>query len=125
MRRAQAILVVVMLAALPFVMLAQASQAPACDGMCCVRHTAHSPDSASSSQAEGMSCHHGAVGHMFQCGMNSKHPAAVALLAPLPPTMLSAFAALPLPAQTRQPSIQNAQEAFSGFLSAPFQPPRS
>ena|SRR5271155_4071616 len=125
MRRAQAIFVVLMLAALPLVLLAQTGEAPACDRMCCVRHTAHAPGPHGTSQPEGMSCHHGVADHLFQCGMNSKRPPAVALLAPLPPTMMSAIAALPLPTQSRHSLVQNTQPAFSGFLSAPFQPPRS
>jgi hypothetical protein len=125
MRRAQAIFVVVMLAALPLAMLAQTGQAPACDGMCCVRHTAHAPGSHGTSLPEGMSCHHGAAIHIFECGMHSKQHSQVALLAPLPSTMLSSFVALPLPTQSRHSLVQNTQPAFSGFLSAPFQPPRS
>lgn len=126
MRRAQAILVAVVLAALPLVLLAKPSDPPACDGMCCVRHATHSPRSGSSSQTEGMSCHHGAAGHMFQCGMSSKrHAPAVALLAPLPPTMLSSSVALPIPTLNRQSLAQSTQGIFPGFLSVPFEPPRT
>ncbi len=126
MRRAQAIFVVLMLAALPLVMLAQTGQAPACDGMCCVRHPAHAPGSHSTPQPEGMSCHHGVAGHMFECGMHSKqqHPQ-VALMAPLPATMLSDLAALPLPALNRESLVQTTQIIFPGFLSIPFEPPRA
>jgi hypothetical protein len=126
MRRAQAIFVVFMFAALPLVMLAQTGQAPACDGMCCVRHAAHAPGPHGTSQPEGMSCHHGTAIHIFECGMHSKqqHPQ-VALIAPLPPTMLSGLAALPLPAPNRQSLVQTTQIIFPGFLSIPFEPPRA
>jgi hypothetical protein len=126
MRRAQAIFVVLMLAALPLVMLAQTGETPACDGMCCMRHTAHAPGSSGASQPEGMSCHHGVAIHILECGMHSKqqHPQA-ALLAPLPPTMLCGSAALPMPKLNQRLFAQSTQSIFPGFLSIPFEPPRT
>jgi hypothetical protein len=125
MRRAQSVFVILTLLALPLILLAQTNHAPACDGLCCVRHPTHS-GSATKTNSEMMSCHHGVAGHLFQCGMHSNpHRTNNALLAPLPPTMLSAAAFLPAPVLTRDARPQSAQSAEPGFLSLPFEPPRS
>jgi hypothetical protein len=125
MRRAQAILVILTLASLPLILLGQTSDAPACNGMCCIRHSMHSGSSARTS-SEGMFCHHGAAAHIFQCGMHSsQHGDDRALLAPLPPTILSAATALPRPLPTRDSRAGSSQAPTSGFLPLPFEPPRS
>ena len=120
MRRAQAILVILTLASLPLILLAQNGSGPACDGMCCVRH----PMRASSSHADGMSCHHDAAGHLFECGMSSQRTQN-ATLAPLPPTMLPAAMILPEPLAIRDTRASNVEQTFPGFLAQPFEPPRS
>jgi hypothetical protein len=125
MRRAQAILVLLALASLPLILLAQSNAAPACDGICCIRHPMRAAGSGHA-DSDVMSCHHGAAAHLFQCGMHStQHRTDNALLAPLPPTMLSAAAAVPTPALARYPRTQSVQEVASVFVSVPFEPPRS
>ena len=123
MRRAQAILVLVALASLPLVLLGQPSAPSACDGKCCIRQGA--AHSGAGSSHDGMSCHHGLAGHIFQCGMNSKSQSQPAFLAPLPSTMLSGSLAVPIPVLTRRAVVRDSQAALSGLLPAPFKPPRA
>jgi len=123
MRRIQSIFVIILLASLPVVLLAQVKDPTGCDGMCCVRHTMHARSSTKS--AAEMSCHHGAAGHMFECGMHSKQHQQNAMLAPLPPTMLSALISIPAPAWMRDSVAPETQNVFPGFLSTPFEPPRT
>jgi hypothetical protein len=125
MRRAEAILVILTLASLPLILLAQSNTAPACDGMCCIRHPMHAAGSGHAG-SEAMSCHRGAAAHLFQCGMHSKQPRSDnAMLAPLPPTMLSAITVVPAPMPARNSRAQGIEQVPPGFLSVPFEPPRS
>lgn len=121
MQRANSIFVIVLLVTLPLVLLVQANARPACDGICCVRHSMHGPLKAA---AEGMSCHRGAAGHMFECGMHSNQRTQNATLAPLPPTMLSSSATLPEPVTARDTRTSKTEQVLSGFQSLPFEPPR-
>jgi hypothetical protein len=126
MRRSQAILVVLMLAALPLVMLAQTSEEPACGGMCCVRHAQHSSGLASSAQSEVMSCQRGAAQHLLNCCVKSKHRnPEIGLLAPIPPTLLSPLAQLLPPPVSRPTLARLAQYPISRSLPDVFEPPRS
>jgi len=72
-----------------------------------------------------MSCHHGALGHLFQCGVHSTQHQSTAALAPLPPTMLSAAVRVPAPSLTRAPHARSAEQIFAGFIPIPFEPPRA
>jgi len=122
MRRAQAILVLVALVSLPLVLLGHPEAPSACDCKYCIRHSAaHS----GGSSHEGMSCHRGPTAHSCQCEMKSKPGAQPALFAPLPPTLLSGSLAVPVPLLTWRAAVQKSQAAFSGFLPAPFEPPRA
>jgi hypothetical protein len=125
MRRAQAILLVLTLAALPVIMLAQAGEAPGCDGMCCARHATRPASSGQRGGSEGMSCHHGAI-HMFECGMKSqRHALDFGLLAPITPTMTSAATKLVVPPVSRPATAQSEVTSLPGFLPEPFEPPRA
>lgn len=121
MRRVQALIVILALASLPAIVLAQNGGGPACNGMCCLRHAMHM----GGAHADGMSCHHGAAGHVFECGMHSNQRAQNATLAPLPPTMLSASATLPEPVIIRGARASDTKQTLPGFLAVPFEPPRS
>jgi uncharacterized protein involved in copper resistance len=124
MRRAQAILVVLTLAALPVVMLAHTTQHAGCDGMCCVRHRAHS--TASSGESQEMSCHHGAMGHMFECGMKSnQHSLDFGAIAPIGPTRFSSMINLWPPAIYRSLIERATRNSSAGFLPDFFEPPRA
>lgn len=126
MRRAQAILVVLSLAAMPLVMLAHTSQPSGCDMMCCVRHRAHSPGSATGVESQEMSCHRGALGHMFGCGMKSNpHGLDFGALAPIGPTRLSSLMNLRPPSIFRSAVARAQQNAPLGFLPKFFEPPRA
>jgi hypothetical protein len=133
MRRAQAILVIVALLATPLALLARANDSGMadCNGMCCLPHGGHhhSPALTPSQQPQkhDMDCHHGALGHMMECSMRSGQPRMdYGLLAPLPPAQASGVASV-IPPEVS--SIGNPQfpavNLSAGFLSGPFQPPRS
>ena len=133
MRRVQAILVIVALLATPLALLARADEPSMadCNGMCCLPHGGHyhlpARDTAPASHEEEMSCRHGALGHMMECSMRSGQPhMAYGLIAPFPPARTS------VPAFIDQPRVSRlARSHFpafnlsAGFLTGPFQPPRS
>ncbi len=122
MRRAHAILVILALLATPMALLARSDcDSSACDCMCdlvnrtLLAHAHHGP--ALCGQA---------AGSLHQCAMHTKHhPPDYGLNTLMAPTA-------PLPVASLMASITTAQ-AFatqmlstpSGFLAAPFEPPRS
>jgi len=122
MRRAHAILVILALLATPMALLARSDcNSSACDCMCdLVNRTllAHA--------------HHGPIlcgqagSSMHQCAMNTKHHppdyGLNTLMAPTAPLPVATLASLPA---TAQPAALSALAAPSGFLSAPFEPPRA
>jgi hypothetical protein len=132
MRRAQAILVIVVLLATPLALLARASDSGMadCNGMCCLPHGGHhhSPAQAPSQQPpkDDMDCHHGAAGHMMECSMSSGQHMDYGLVAPFPPAQTSALASLDQPKMSRFTNSQfRGGHLAAGFLAGPFQPPRS
>jgi hypothetical protein len=113
MRRAQAILVVVALLAAPLALLARgmACESSSCTMMCCLPQGSHSH------QGQPMACN---------CPMKSgKRLPDFGLLAPIAPTAPAAHVTLAAPEITRGFFSVFAQSASSGFLSAPFEPPRT
>src|SRR5579863_2276673 len=126
MRRVKAILVLLTLATLPLVPLAQAAQMSACtcSCACCMRHAMHSEASARGMRHAGMFCHRDAAGHLYQCGMQSRHRNIV-MLAPIPPTMLPSVAGVVPPSLVPSDVACVAQHPASGFLPDLFQPPRA
>ena len=125
MRRAQAILVLVALLSLPLVLVGQSAAPQCCDHMCCVRHM-HSSNPADSVQPEEMSCHHGATGHVVECGLRCSHSNLdFGLLAPIPPAMISSLAALTPPAISRVTIPSAGYNSAAGFLPSTFEPPRA
>jgi len=122
MRRAHAILVILALLATPMALLARSDCNPsACDCMCALvnktllAHGHHAP----------LLCGQGA-GSMHQCAMNTKHHppdyGLNALMAPTAPLPVASFAASVATAQVFAPQTPSMP---SGFLAAPFEPPRS
>jgi hypothetical protein len=134
MRRAEAIFLIAVLLALPLTLLVGGSSASGmCDGYCCLPHGHHmaqmqmaNHSMGEGKSSEGMSCHRGAAVHLMDCTMKSNSRGMdYTILAPVPPTNMSASAAPVLPVVSRQVSIAISQESNSGFLSAPFEPPRA
>jgi hypothetical protein len=119
MRRIKAAIVVLALLATPLALLARAVACEncACAMMCCAPHTQH---------GKGMLCGGTTRGHATQCGMkHGKQLPDFGLLAPMAPTVPLTPARLTSPDVTRHASVPFVQLAQSGFLAAPFQPPRS
>jgi hypothetical protein len=128
MRRAQAIIALLTLAALPLIPLAQATQMSGCTckGMpaCCMRHSMHSGASRGEADHKVMYCQRHAGQNACCCGMMSPQNELRVALAPIPPTRLSASKLLSPPSIFRSAIMRSAQHASSGFLSDFFQPPR-
>ena len=131
MRRAQAILLVFALFAAPLALLARASSGMGseCGNLCCLPHgsqTAHLHHDQAQSKAVGMACHHKDSSKATFCAMKAgHHPLDYGFLAPLVPTMPSAFASLVLPLPARATIGQSVDSLRVGFMLVPFEPPRS
>jgi hypothetical protein len=131
MRRAQSILVIIAMLAMPLALLARSGDPGMadCNGMCCLPHGLHHSQTAIPSQQsreEGMDCHHGASQHAIECTMKSSHQGMeYGLLAPFPPTRASALKSIEALNLSRTGSFRiPAENLSSGFLTDPFQPPR-
>jgi hypothetical protein len=123
MRRAQAILLITVLLATPLALLARAipGDQTACNRTCCLSRGPHSTE-----QAERMSCHHGAAGHALDCTVRSdRHQPDYGPIAPIAPTFLASRVELVAPDLTGPLSRPQAASPASGFLAAPFEPPRA
>src|ERR1700739_2950914 len=125
MQRAQAILLVIVLFATPLALLARASSGlgSACTSLCCLRH---GPHAGHGPRADRMDCRHGEAGHAMLCSMKAGHQLMdLGFLAPLAPTTPSSSINLVLPIPNRAKTSHLDAIAYSGFPSAPFEPPRS
>lgn len=124
MRRLRAISIIVALLAAPLALLARADCGEtACDCTCSlVQKSLSSKDQHAHAK---MLCGQ-AAGQKPVCTMNAKHhPPDYGLNTLMAPTAPLSFAVLPPPDRARQIFVQQTQAASAGFLSAPFQPPRS
>jgi hypothetical protein len=113
MRRTKSILVIVALLAIPLAPIAwgMACEASSAPMMCCLPHATHSQ------QGKPMMCH---------CPMKSgKHLPDVGLIAPIPPATPAAFTRINAPEDARRTFVAFSQSTASGFLPAPFEPPRA
>jgi hypothetical protein len=122
MRRAHAILVILVLLATPMALLARSDCEPsACDCMCSLVNRSL----AAQAHRGSTLCGH-AAGSPHQCAMNAKHHppdfGLNTLMAPTAPLAVAAFAA---PVATAQMFAPSALFAPSGFPAAPFEPPRA
>jgi hypothetical protein len=131
MRRAQALVLVLALLSAPSSLLARASggMGSDCNNMCCLihgRHAAHLPAHAADSAEKDMACHHGEAGHAIKCFMNAgQHRMDYGFLAPIAPTAPSTIVRVALPTPSRATLVQSIEFLSSGFIQAPFEPPRS
>lgn len=133
MRRAEAILLITVLLALPLALLGNGSYNGMCNNYCCLPHGHHMaqmqmPNHSMGEEkpSEGMACHRGDLGTFSNCSMKSNsREMDYTILAPLPPTNMSASAVLVLPVISRQALVAITQTANSGFLLIPFEPPRA
>jgi hypothetical protein len=113
MHRANAILAIVALLTVPLAPIAwgMACEASSAPMMCCLPHGSQSE------QGKPMMCH---------CPMKSgKHLPDVGLIAPIPAATLAALARINAPENARRIFVAFSQSTVSGFLPAPFQPPRA
>jgi hypothetical protein len=134
MRRAQAILVIVMLLTAPVALLAGSTGAdmPDCGEMCCLPHhglhgaASHHLAAQDHAHQDG-SCEHGAAEQPVNCSMKCGQAAADdGFLSPLAPTKPSNFASI---SRFNSPKfsglLATTQNIMAGFLKTPFQPPRA
>lgn len=130
-QRAHAILVIVALLAAPLALLARGmgDDSDECNRMCCLRHGSHSgtiPHATGSSSSEGMVCHRNAAGHDCGCAMRSgQNSTDYGFLAPIVPTAPSAIVNILSPNVSGKHFARLMEVTPSGYLSAPFEPPRS
>src|ERR1700722_673031 len=123
MRRAQTILVIIALLATPLALLARsvAGGMSGCAGMCCPAHGSH----AARVLHKKMLCHHGELGHVFECAMTSGHHGLdYGLIVPVAPPAPSAIASVGIPEVRRAVTARLHEVASSGYLSTLLQPPR-
>jgi len=122
MRRMKAMLVIVALLATPLALLARAiaCESCACVTMCCASHSAHRQ------RGKGALCSSSSNEQGAQCGMKSgKQLPDFGLLAPIAPTAPLPLARLAAPKVSRNAVSPLVEFARSGFLAAPFEPPRA
>jgi hypothetical protein len=130
-KRIQAILVIVALLASPLALLARGMSGDSgdCTRMCCLRHGAHSgamEHATDSSSSDGMMCHRHAAAHNCECAMSPRQNSMdYGFLAPIAPTSPSAIVGILNPEVSREYFGRQMKMTLSGFLSAPFEPPRS
>jgi hypothetical protein len=119
--RCQSVLLIVALLAVPLALLVRGI---ACDttGMTCCASNGPS----SQSQRQGMLCGLHQSWHAPTCNTKSGHqPLDYGFIAPMAPTTPEARVKLAAPSATRQSVAFDGLSTFSGFRSAPFEPPRS
>jgi hypothetical protein len=128
--RIQTVLLLVALLATPpeLVTGVSAKAKDLCHRVCCsargVRSAAEHRQ-ARASQERGTSCPRGAAGHFAICVGKSKQKVVYEIVAPLRPAMLSEHPGLPGPQFSSQTSPLRKRFLPTGFLPAPFEPPRS
>jgi len=134
MRRAQAILVILVLWSAPLSLLAGSndSDLAACDGMCCMpHHGAHHSGTPhplpQQHNHDGEACEHGPSRDLPKCTMGCEHaPDDYSFVSPINPTKPSSLASI---SQFDAPQFAKLQAPVktlaAGFLFAPFQPPRA
>jgi hypothetical protein len=113
MRRAQAIVVLVAVLALPLAPLAwgMACESASVPMMCCMLHKSFSPP------GKPMLCH---------CtGKSQKHAPEIGLLAPIPPATPAAHIEIASPQGARRNFLPFSRSTTSGYNSAPLEPPRA
>ncbi len=113
MRRTNAILALVALLSVPLAPIAwgMACEASSAPMMCCLPHGSHSQ------QGKPMMCH---------CpGRSGKRLPDIGFVAPIPPATLTALVRINAPEDARRVFAAFSQSAVSGFLPAPFEPPRA
>jgi len=125
MRRVHAILVIVALLATPMALLARADCGEStCDCMC---KMVQKSLAANAQRQRAKLCDvSGTSSEQPMCAMNSHHhPPDFGLNAMMAPTAPSLLVVLLVPDTARPISPRQNASSASGFLSAPFQPPRS
>lgn len=116
MRRAEAIVVIVALLAVPLALLARGFSCDQKQCMCCAMH------GAKTQHGKGMSCSHCAG---QKCAMDSAHSRMdYGFIAPMAPTAPAARVVLAAPEITRQAFVLYVPAVPAGFVGVPFQPPR-
>jgi hypothetical protein len=122
MMRFHAIAVIVALLSTPMALLVRGI---VCDPAECKCMTVCTGQGSNSASHANELC--GAAKHTApMCGIHQGHHALdYGFIAPIAPTMLSAQTAAPNPELSREFVVPMTRSAISGFIPAPFEPPRS
>src|SRR5882757_3867946 len=100
----------------------------ACHGICCAARAAHPATERNQARTSGHTakfCPNGVAGHYAICLLKSKQKIVYEIVAPVRPAVLSDSSALAGPQLSAEALLVRAKFMLPGFLSAPFQPPRS
>ena len=103
----------------------------ACHGICCAARASHAARPASEQNQARTSghaakfCPNGVAGHYAICLVKSKQKIVYEIVAPVRPAVLSDSPGLAGPQLSAQALPVREKFMLPGFLSAPFQPPRS
>ena len=113
MNRVSAIFAILSLLTVPLAPIAwgMACESSSCTMMCCVPHGSHSRT------GKPMVCH--------CAGKSERHPPDIGLVAPIPLAAPAARAEIVAPKDARRNFFAFSESTASGFLSAPFEPPRA
>jgi len=119
-------LLVITLLATPLALLSRVYSGAAadCGQFCCLPHASHSSQ-ATEPIPGGMSCNHGAAGHMLICSMKSgRHHLDYGLNSPVDPTSVSSLIRIAPPIVSRRYLASHVDFPAFGLLPAPFEPPK-
>jgi hypothetical protein len=131
MRRGQAIFVILALLASPLALLARAAadSTSDCNRMCCLKHgphSAHMHHPMKSPVAQGAFCPHRGTEKDCRCVMKGGHDHVdYGFLVPIAPTAASAILSVQIPDASSGMFLPLTEFPATGFLSAPFEPPRA
>jgi hypothetical protein len=100
-----------------------------CNNLCCLIHGSHAGHAhmvAPKTPETEMACHHGEAGHASKCTMKAGHSGPdFGFFAPIAPTTPSALVTVTSLFPSRAAVTRSSGLIISGFLEAPFEPPRS
>lgn len=128
--RGEALLLALIVVATPLVLLARPllNSHSKCSGICCRQQKSHSaprrPDSRPDREAK-LTCQRGIAAHIAMCIAPSGPHDQQSVFAPLPPVVLAEPETIDGPQRIAEVRWPDSHFASAGFVSIPFEPPRS
>lgn len=128
--RGEALFLVLIMVGAPLVLLGRPllNSHSKCSGTCCRQQKSHSaptrPDSRPDRDAK-LTCQRGIAGHISMCIAPSGPHERQSVFAPLPPVVLAEPEAIDGPERIAEVRLTDLYFTRAGFVSIPFEPPRS